>query len=323
MSSYRLLGGVAMSNFEKNRFMKPKILIFIIALIVSACIGVDYLPDPVGILKIDQDPIALMPGDETQLTATYTVINEVISVDVKWSSLNPAIASISDAGLVTALGNGQAKLVASYLSASDTLLVTVESDLNAVASVEVTTATKTLLKNEMVTLTAKVKNVVGDELLDRAVTWFSENSNILTVNADGKVTAVMDGVASIHAKSGNVKSNVIDFVVGEARVGNFQQAGGYNAEGKATLSIVNGKLLLELSSDFKASFALGTFIYLSNSTNGASTFSNGLELGEITTNGSKTFDISSISPNTKLFDYRYVIILCKPARITFGFADLN
>jgi hypothetical protein len=111
--------------------------------------------------------------------------------------------------------------------------------------------------------------------------------------------------------------------VGSSRVGTFVPAGGYAAEGMAVLRFSGEQVVLELSDNFKTSFALGTFVYLSNSTSGSATFSNGLELGQITTSGAKTFNVSVLHPTVGLFDYRYVIILCKPARVTFGYADMN
>ena len=123
--------------------------------------------------------------------------------------------------------------------------------------------------------------------------WFSENSSIVTVDAAGELTAIANGIAGVHAKSEGVKSNSIDFVVGSDRTGTFVPAGGYNAEGMATLKLEDGKLLLEFNDNFKTSFALGTYVYLSNSTSGSETFSSGVEIAQIFANGAKTFDISS------------------------------
>ncbi|MFN0081517.1 MAG: hypothetical protein ACKVOM_03285, partial [Ferruginibacter sp.] len=107
------------------------------------------------------------------------------------------------------------------------------------------------------------------------------------------------------------------------RQGTFVKAGGYQASGNATLGVENGRLILRLQSNFVTSFALGTFIYLANSTNASAVRSGGLEIAQITTNGAHTFDVSSVSNNANINTYRYVVILCKPATVTFGFADLN
>lgn len=78
-----------------------------------------------------------------------------------------------------------------------------------------------------------------------------------------------------------------------------------------------------MSSNFETSFALGTFIYLANSTSGSSVRSTGLEVAEIKNNGAKTFNITQIKSNATLTDFKYVVILCKPASLTFGFAELK
>jgi hypothetical protein len=91
----------------------------------------------------------------------------------------------------------------------------------------------------------------------------------------------------------------------------------------AILKEVDGNIILELSSNFETSFALGTFIYMANVTNGSQVRSSGLEVAQITTNGAKSFNLTAINPGIKLTDYTYVIILCKPATVTFGYAQLN
>jgi hypothetical protein len=85
----------------------------------------------------------------------------------------------------------------------------------------------------------------------------------------------------------------------------------------------NGQLILDLGANFRTSFALGTYIYLANSTNAGNVRSAGLEVAQIRENGAQTFNISALNRNVGLFDYRYVVILCKPATVTFGYADLN
>ncbi len=307
--------------------MKARLQILFIALMVSGCIGTDYLSDPIIGERIEISPLqtALMPGDMVQLTAVYfDEFGQENEVVVVWTSSAPQVASVDENGLVTAAGAGTAMITASFQTAvSESSNITVVTDENDVASVEVTSPKVALDVNEKVTLAVLVKNINGSTFDDRLIEWFSENSSIVTVSDVGEVTAIAPGLAGVHAKSEGVKSNSVEFVVGSARSGLFVPAGGYSAEGTAMLKLDNGKVVLELSNNFRTSFALGTFIYLSNSTSGSATFSNGLEVAQIFNNGAKTFDVSAISPGVGLFDYLYVIILCKPARLTFGYADLN
>lgn len=307
--------------------MKPRLQIFFMALAFSGCIGTDYLEDPIIGERVEVTPlqVALMPGQTAKLNAvyfdTYGVEQEANMI---WTSDKPGVAVVDENGMVTAITVGQAVVTASFQTAvSQSVNINVVLDENAVAVVEAT-ATKTQLEaGQETVVTALVKNIEGSLLDGRMVEWFSENSSIVTVDSQGKVRAIANGLAGVHAKSEGVKSNSIEFVVGSARTGDFVKAGGYNAEGMAVLRQEGGDVILELNDGFKTSFALGTFIYLSNTTSGSGTFSNGLEIAQIFGNGAKSFNVTDIHPDVALFDYRYVVILCKPARVTFGYADLD
>jgi len=307
--------------------MNVRLWILFEALMLVGCIGVDYLEDPVIGERIEVSTLqaALMPTQNLQLTAVYfdKYGNETEDM-LQWASNAPQIASVDENGVVTAIATGQAVITAFFQTVlSEPININVVSDENAVASVVISSPVTMVEIGEKVSLTAVVNNINGLPLAGRTIEWFSENSAIVTVDATGELTAVSNGIAGVHAKSEGVKSNSIDFAIGSDRAGTFVPAGGYNAEGMATLKLEEGKLMLTLSDNFKTSFALGTYIYLSNSTSGSETFSKGVEIAQIFNSGAKTFNISSINPNVGLFDFRYVIILCKPARLTFGFADLN
>ncbi len=111
------------------------------------------------------------------------------------------------------------------------------------------------------------------------------------------------------------------------RVAEFSGTSGYVGEGTVTLSQQDQLIILELADNFRTSFALGTFVYLSNSTGGAETRGSGLELGEISENGAHTFNVTQIAnalnETVTLNQYRYCIILCKPASISFAIADFE
>jgi hypothetical protein len=180
--------------------------------------------------------------------------------------------------------------------------------------------------SETLQLTAKTFNISNDELENKMITWKSSDNSIIAVDMNGLATAIKDGTATITASSEGIESEPIDIQVGALtqKTAILSGTSGYKAVGTATLKKnESGELILELSSDFETSFALGTFIYLSSSTSGSSTKSNGLELGEVTSNGAKTFNISGIDSSVELGTYQYIIVLCKPAGITFGTGDFG
>jgi Bacterial Ig-like domain (group 2) len=153
--------------------------------------------------------------------------------------------------------------------------------------------------------------------------WASDQPDIASVNENGLVTAKAKGLARIAASIDAIKSNEIEFNVDNAiktteRKGTFQGSGSYSAKGTVTLTQSDGVLTVAISSDYQASVALGTVLYLANSINGAQVKSAGLELGEWSS-GAKIFNPAGVTLN----QYKYVVVLCKPAGITFGNAELK
>ncbi len=307
--------------------MKPILSFLLLAVLLQGCIGTDREDDPtVGQrIEVSRQQVALQPGQREQLTASYyDQFGIARQLALSWISSNPLVATVDQNGLVQALGAGQSVVKASLGEFMGPLVnVNVITDENGVASVTVAAAKTSLNRGEMIFLTAEVLNIRGEALTGKPVEWFSENAAIVQVDAQGQATAVANGIAAVHAKVNGVKSNSVDLTVGAARSGQFVPAGGYAASGTAMLRTGNGQVILDLGSNFRTSFALGTYIYLANSTNAGNVRSSGLEVAQIRDNGARTFNISAVNPNVGLFDYRYVIILCRPATVTFGYADLN
>ena len=303
-------------------------ILILLGLLLNGCVGVDYLDDPIveETIEISPDPIALVAGKTAQAAMVYKDQYGLQKVGSPvWSTSSTDIATVDEKGLVTGKKPGQSFLIAVYSIVRDTALITVVADVGAVAKVEVVGMPTNLTIGQSVPLTVAVKNVNDNPILGKSVVFQSSNVNVLSVSLDGLVLAKANGTASIVATVDDVSSNPLIFNVGNAnRVGLFSKSGGYEASGTCTLGLESGKLILKLESDFKTSFALGTFIYLSNSNTNASTVkSAGLELGQITQNGAHSFDITALNSTVNRDDYKYVIILCKPATVIFGYAELK
>jgi len=297
-------------------------------LFFDACIGVDLLDDPIvgESIEITPNPIAVLV-DKTEIAKVafkdkYGIDQEVNPV---WTMVSPEIASVDSKGIVTGLKPGQTFLIASQSSVKDTALVTVVGDALKVAKVEVSEAVSNLSVGQSFALMATVKNVNDQPIAGKAVIWKSSDDLIISITSEGIATAKANGLASIVAEVDGITSNPITITVGNTvRTGSFAKSGGYEASGTCNLRLENSRLLLNFESDFKTSFALGTFIYLANTNTNASTVkSAGIELGQITKNGVHSFDVTTVNSSVKLDDYKYVIILCKPATVIFGYAELK
>lgn len=132
----------------------------------------------------------------------------------KWLSSNPAAASVSSEGTVTAEGSGKA-VISAVTTAGQVLrcTVTVTSEVGRVA----------LSKNAMLLqsvgasqkLTAQVAGQAAKKK-NAGLTWLSSNPDVAKVSADGLVTAVGDGETMILAITPEGRADACYAAVGAA-----------------------------------------------------------------------------------------------------------
>ncbi len=148
---------------------------------------------PTGSVTLDKTTLSLAVGETAQLTATVKPDNAT-DKNVTWSSSDESVAKV-DNGKVTALKSGKATVTAKCggKTAECTVTVTVP-----VSSVTLDKTTLSLAVGESTTLTATVK---PDDATDKTVAWSSSDESVAKV-ADGKVTAVKSGKATVTAKCG-------------------------------------------------------------------------------------------------------------------------
>ena len=176
----------------------------------SATAGIDVtVMQSAGSIVIAPEEATLMSlGETVQLTATVLDGNSqpVAGAVVRWSSGDEAVATVSAQGLVTAAGNGMARITAQSGSASGSSTVTV---MQSVASIVIEPEEATLMSlGATVQLTATVLDDNGQPVAGAVVTWTSSDESVATVSAQGLVTAVRNGTARITARSGSASENV-------------------------------------------------------------------------------------------------------------------
>ncbi|MEE1365723.1 MAG: leucine-rich repeat protein, partial [Muribaculaceae bacterium] len=140
---------------------------------------------------------ASLKATET-LTLIATVLPEnATNKSVTWKSSNEAVATVDANGKVTAVAVGEATITATTADGSNksaTCKITVAKTLATSISLDKTSAT--LKATETLTLKATVAPATTT---DKSVTWTSSNEAVATVDANGKVTAVSVGEATIIA----------------------------------------------------------------------------------------------------------------------------
>jgi uncharacterized protein YjdB len=162
-------------------------------------LSVGIVAIPVAKVTLDKDTLAMTAAGETKtLTATVDPDNAT-NRNVTWTSSNETVATVVD-GVVTAVANGTATITGTTVDGGKT--ATCEVTVNIPVPVTGVTLNKTILKftaaGQNETLTATVD---PDTASNKNVTWSSGNTDIATVDANGKVTAVGNGMTKIMVKT--------------------------------------------------------------------------------------------------------------------------
>jgi trimeric autotransporter adhesin len=140
-------------------------------------------------------------GEDMLLTATPrdSINGALTGRVVTWSSSNTAVVGIDSSGFATAIAAGTSTITATSEGKSATILITVTPV--PVSSVQVSPTSPTILAGATIAISATPLDSAGGPLIDRPVTWASNNPSVATVSATGVVTAVAPGIASISGTS--------------------------------------------------------------------------------------------------------------------------
>lgn len=114
---------------------------------------------------------------------------------VEWSSSHPAIATVSEIGLVEAVALGSATITATIEGRTASIAVTVTS---YVAWIEMDPPTLSLAVGEVRMIQAHARTAEG-HVLNTQLDWSSSDTTVATVVTPGRVTAQRPGWTWIHA----------------------------------------------------------------------------------------------------------------------------
>jgi len=168
---------------------------------LAACNTNEAVTPSVVKVVIDQPDQTIEAGSSVNLTAKVTVVGGA-SKAVTWASSDTAIATVTNAGVVTGVAAGTATITATSVgkpTKTDSINVVVtEAGGPSVVSVEIDQPDQSIEVGQYVTLTATV-TVIGGATTD--VTWASSNTAVATVSGAGLVSGVATGTATITATS--------------------------------------------------------------------------------------------------------------------------
>ena len=116
--------------------------------------------------------------------------------NVRWSSSNTKVATVSSSGVIKAAGNGTCKITATTTDGTN-----LSASFNITVNIKATKITLDKTKIELTTgkETEKITSSIEPSIANKAVKYTSSNTSIATVSSDGVVTAVGSGTCRIIA----------------------------------------------------------------------------------------------------------------------------
>ena len=156
---------------------------------------VTVLPVELNSISITEQNIILNKGENETLTVTYNPENTTEDKTVTWESSNEDAVTVSEDGVITAVGAGNATITAKVGDKTATTQVEVKVPLENISLNE---TEKELNKGDNLQLTVTYNP--EDTTADKTVKWTSTDDTVATVDENGKVTALKAGTTYIKAK---------------------------------------------------------------------------------------------------------------------------
>ncbi|WP_294581720.1 Ig-like domain-containing protein, partial [uncultured Thomasclavelia sp.] len=154
---------------------------------------------PITEITLNETAITLEKGDSKTLKATIEPENTTLDKTISWSSENEQVAKVNQNGKVTAVDAGTTNIVATASNGVTTKCsITVTSKITSI-SLNKSELQLQVSKNQTLEATINPSNTTDDKTL----TWKSSDTDIATVDNNGKVTAQNIGTATITVTASN------------------------------------------------------------------------------------------------------------------------
>ena len=198
--------------------MKSALFASLVVLSLAACTMDDKsITAPVAVVHVPVvTTISISPvATQLEIGRTATLIGVVRSqldsvmfgIVLTWSSTNPAVATVTAGGVVTAISKGTTTIIAAAGAKTGSATVFVVDP--SVSTVTITTAVPSLFYvGQTLQAVAVVKDGSNNTLTAFATTWASSNTAVATVSSTGLITAVTAGATTVTATASGKTSSV-------------------------------------------------------------------------------------------------------------------
>ena len=141
--------------------------------------------------------LTLTKGQTQKLTATVAPANAT-NKTVTWKTSNKNVVTVSENGLVTAVGGGDATITCTAKDGSNVKATCKVTVTVPVSGIQLSQTSAALTVGDTLTLT---KTIYPSDATNQAVTWTSSSDAVASVDSNGKITAKTAGSAVITCKS--------------------------------------------------------------------------------------------------------------------------
>lgn len=173
-------------------------------------------------LTLNQTAVTLRmsaPAEQRTVQLTATLLPDDAMKGVSWSTSAAGVATVDATGLVTAVGGGTADITATALDDGSVKAVCQVTVIALPSKIEITPAEVRLVSiGDTYTLSAKIEPAEADQ----KVVWESVDTDIVTVDADGVLTAKALGKTYVNCYSADVYPAMYSFcrvIVGSSVTG--------------------------------------------------------------------------------------------------------
>lgn len=147
-------------------------------------------------IEFNNSNLNILVGASDTLKVTIKPSN-ASNKDITWTSNNPSVVTVNSSGNITAKKVGTAVITASLSGNSTTCVINVV-DTVSLKSIKISKSSLTMKEQSSEKL-----NIIYNpsNATNKKVTWKSSNTNIATVDSNGKITAKQAGTVTITAIS--------------------------------------------------------------------------------------------------------------------------
>jgi len=163
-------------------------------------------------IHVNPPTLTLTSETPSKLTATVSP-STATDKSVTWSSDDPNVAVVNQSGYVTAVSNGTTTIKATTNDGTNLSAQCVVTVKLPVLAKSITLNRSQLTFNKEDDTFQLIATVKPDETTEKSVRWVSDNLSVATVNANGWVTAVANGTATITASTTDGSNKTAQCVV--------------------------------------------------------------------------------------------------------------